>query len=591
MRAHGKCMAGGSQAVFKLGVFWAVSASAEHPIPCTSTCPPLEEPHPLLLCTAGSLLCHTTTPSWESSSSSTACLPPEPSSAQQHTNSQRVKPEQLNGPYMVGMWKMWSFTERKIRCNESHPDPQNDSWCGYVRQQARTPLQSSCSSTTLGWGMNQMLCLHGDRMLRHQELCLQTAPNKVPPNKTPRVGSAWEQSHKSHGLWRTLAGGKKPFHHFRWAFCDLDMWHGHLPSLQARTSMGPVTHVESCTLGFTVYLSFAELNCCLVPEELLSLPYRSYFCSNWQMLQTIHKLAANSRFLFSADLWSTTDPLVGKLQLLPQHSHGAEAQPTAGCQGGQGRHLAALCPDTRLTTAKAKGSPRDHNHLPPYETASPMLISFLPGNGAAICCSYLQLKCPSISLFSCFRNSTVFCGLLHLINPMLPSVCSWQIPFRNTSLQGLWNPQHVWMDVTYLSWSVPQAPWWLSLNRWVFSWYKSAELSWDSFISTKNTAQNIEFISHASDCQTASLAERTIISKRNARNSWKILLELDFWQPEAGADAPHQPLSVPWAHWQGQELLYPPESFLWLLQRTEQPNQKAAGDKPRIIENLGDNFP
>lgn len=147
------------------------------------------------------------------------------------------------------------------------------------------------------------------------------------------------------------------------------------------------------------------------------------------------------------------------------------------------------------------------------------------------------------------------------------------------------------MDVTYLSWSVPQTPCWLSLNRWVLSWYKSAELSWDSFISTKNTAQNIEFISHASDCQTASLAGRTIISKTNARNTWKIVLELDFWQPEAGADAPHQLLSIPWALWKEQELFLPSKSFLWLLQRTEQPNQNAAGDKHKIIENLGDNFP
>lgn len=113
------------------------------------------------------------------------------------------------------------------------------------------------------------------------------------------------------------------------------------------------------------------------------------------------------------------------------------------------------------------------------------------------------------------------------------------------------------MDVTYLSCSVPQTPWWLSLNRWVFSWYKSAELSWDSFISTKNTAQNIEFISHASDCQTASLAERTIISTRKARNTWKIVLELDFWQPEARADAPHQPLSISPGNGQGQELFFP----------------------------------
>lgn len=87
------------------------------------------------------------------------------------------------------------------------------------------------------------------------------------------------------------------------------------------------------------------------------------------------------------------------------------------------------------------------------------------------------------------------------------------------------------MDVIYSSWSVPPTPCWHPLNRWVFSWCKSAELSWDSFTSTKNPAQNTELISHASDCQTVSLADRTIIGTRSARNTWKTVLELQFWQP------------------------------------------------------------
>lgn len=75
-----------------------------------------------------------------------------------------------------------------------------------------------------------------------------------------------------------------------------------------------------------------------------------------------------------------------------------------------------------------------------------------------------------------------------------------------------------------------------------------------------------------------------------------MVLELQFWQHfclagEVGADAPHQPLSVPWARWQGHALGFARrDSFLQLLERTKQPNQNAPGDKHKIIENLGGNF-
>lgn len=84
---------------------------------------------------------------------------------------------------------------------------------------------------------------------------------------------------------------------------------------------------------------------------------------------------------------------------------------------------------------KASDHDIDHNILPPYYIASSVLISFLSGNGATICYSYRQFK--YISGFPYIFASGIwqcFVGLFLLINPMLPSVCSWQIPFRNTSL-------------------------------------------------------------------------------------------------------------------------------------------------------------
>lgn len=191
-------------------------------------------------------------------------------------------------------------------------------------------------------------------------------------------------------------------------------------------------------------------------------------------------------------------------------------------------------------------------------------------------------------LFSCFRNLTVFYGAFALDQSHVAICLLLTNPIQEHIPAGALKPSGC-VDVTYLSWSVPQTPWWLSLNR--FSWYKSAELSWDSFISTKNTAQNMEFISHASDCQTASLAGRTIISKRNARNTWKIVLELDFWQPEAGQMLLTSSCPFPGLTDRNKSWFFTLKSFLWLLQRTKQPNQKAAEDKCKIIENLGDYFP
>lgn len=120
--------------------------------------------------------------------------------------------------------------------------------------------------------------------------------------------------------------------------------------------------------------------------------------------------------------------------------------------------LQAWVPPTRTQESQhsqTKDPDRDHDLLSLWNNAD--FISLWKW------CSYL-LGLSTIEVPFYFPSSLAsatwqcFVGLLHLINAMLPSVCSWQIPLRSTALQGLWKPQDVWMDVTYRAAQFPRLP-------------------------------------------------------------------------------------------------------------------------------------